>query len=93
MPNLGVSDFSIICFRWACSDDKNDPKFPAGKQFLVTRKVPSQCRIKDIESAASGIQEVDIGDGWVETNAGATASGEEVFDMDSNAHVVEETKH
>jgi len=36
---------------------------------------------------------VDIGDGWVETNAGANVEAEDVFDMDSNAHVVEETKH
>lgn len=80
-------------FRWASSDDKNDPKFPVGKQFLITRKVPSQCRIKDIESSASGIQEVDIGDGWVETNDQGADKAEEVFDLDMNAHVVEETKH
>lgn len=94
MSDLGVSHQSLtLTCRWASSDDKNDAKFPANKQFLITRKVPSQCRIKDIESAASGIKEVEIGDGWVETNAGETANAEDVFDMDANAHVVEETKH
>jgi hypothetical protein len=70
---LGVSGFTLTNFcRWASSDAKNDDKFPKDKQFLITRKVPCLKRIKELEDAASGIQEVDLGDGWVEATGGET---------------------
>ncbi len=43
-------------------------------------------RIKDLESAASGIQEVDVGDGWVEATGGEEdAPQQAVVDMDMEA--------
>lgn len=58
---------------------------------MVTRKVPCKNRIKDIETAAAGVQEVEIGDGWVETNDNMKASdADDVFDLDDEAHVVAE---
>ena len=41
---------------------------PQKQQFLVTKKVSCEQRIKDIEKAAQEVMEVDVGDGWVETN-------------------------
>ena len=51
---------------------------------MITKKVPCTQRVKDIESAASGIKEVDVGDGWVETNdANKNENADDVFDMDA----------
>jgi|688.fasta_scaffold185351_2 hypothetical protein len=64
MSYLGVNK-SSNSFRWAGSEKKPDDRFPKDKQFLVTKKVPSYKRIKDLESSANTIKEHDIGDGWI----------------------------
>ena len=55
----------------------------------MTKKVPCANRIKDVEVAAQGVVEKDIGDGWVETNDNLKAAdADDVFDMDDEVHVV-----
>jgi ubiquitin-like-conjugating enzyme ATG3 len=79
-------------WEWApASDGKGDDKLPADKQFLVTRKVPCPNRVKDVEVAAAAVKEIEVGDGWVETNDNMKAAdADEVFDLDDDAHVVED---
>lgn len=72
-------------WEWASAvDGKVDDKMPPNKQYLVTKKVPCPNRIKDIEDAAKAVQEVEVGDGWVETNDNLKkeVAEEEVFDLD-----------
>ena len=64
---------------------------PPNQQFLITRKVPCRKRIKELESAASGIQEVEIGDGWVEANDTSEAP-QEAFDLNAQVVSAEEEK-
>lgn len=59
---------------------------------MITKKVSCPARIKDIEEAAKNVKEVDVGDGWVETNDNMKVEEEECFDLDDAAHVVEEKK-
>ena len=47
------------------SDKSPDNRFPLDKQYLVTKKVPSYKRIKDLEATASNIKEHELGDGWI----------------------------
>ena len=51
---LGSKSFCVeYLFRWCESDKgKEDDKLPQKQQFLVTKKVSCEQRIKDIESAA-----------------------------------------
>ena len=72
------------CCRWQGCDDpkKRDDRFPADKQFLITRQVPCQKRIKEIESSAVGMREIEVEDGWVEA-AKPEGSDDEVVDMDA----------
>lgn len=90
MSHLGVSANLVYLCRWAPAvEGKVDDKLPPNKQFLVTKKVPCANRIKDVEQAAQGVVEKDIGDGWVETNDNLKAAdADDVFDMDDEAHVV-----
>ena len=78
--------------RWSESDKgKEDEKLPQKQQFLVTRQVVCEQRIKDVETAAQGVKEVDIGDGWVETNEEKKElEADEVLDLDdeNQANVV-----
>lgn len=70
-------------WEWARSDDqKIDDKLPPERQFLVTKKVSCESRIKDVEVAAQSVQEKDLGDGWVETNDEKKPEDDEVLDMD-----------
>jgi ubiquitin-like-conjugating enzyme ATG3 len=81
----------LYIFRWvAAAEGKVDDKLPPNKQFLVTRKVPCPNRIKDVETAAQGVKEIEVGDGWVETNDNLKDENQEVFDLDDEAHVVPE---
>jgi len=53
--------------------------------------VPCQKRIKDIESSAKGVQEVDLEDGWVETKVEDSENkNDEIVDIDAVAQVVDE---
>lgn len=53
---------------------------------MITRQVPCQKRIKDIESTAQGVTEVEIEDGWVETKVeDAGLEAQEVVDIDQVA--------
>ena len=57
---------------------------------MVTKKVPCKHRVKDVEIAAQGVKEVEVGDGWVETNDNLKEQNpDEMFDLDE-AHVVAE---
>lgn len=67
------------------SDKKTDERFPKDKQFLVTKKVPSYKRIKDLELAAAGIKEHDIGDGWILPEQQIEEGKDEIMDLDSHA--------
>ena len=71
-------------FRWSESDKgKEDEKLPQKQQFLVTRQVVCEQRIKDVETSAQAVKEVDVGDGWVETNEEKQAlQADEVLDLD-----------
>ena len=66
-----------------CSADKFDKRFPDQKQFLVTEKVPCSRRVKDVENAAQGIEEVDLGDGWTEAVNNDPAAKDMPIDMDA----------
>ena len=59
---------------------------------MITRKVPCPNRIKDVESAAKNLKEVEVGDGWVEAEDAlkAVPNDEDNYDMDAEAHVVED---
>ena len=90
------------CPTWewvGCDDPKKLRKeFPPDKQFLVTRHVPCQKRLKDVMESADGCAEVDVGDGWTDIDnpegvKGEGGDGQEAMDLDSmmnTANVVEE---
>jgi hypothetical protein len=95
VQNLGVIielNEADRVFRWSESDkEKADEKLPEKQQFLITRQVVCEQRIKDIEQAASSVMEVDVGDGWVETqDEQKELDADEVLDLDDEvqAHVV-----
>jgi len=80
------------CSTWkwsSCDDKKFDNNFPQEKQFLITERVPCQKRIKDVESSASAIKEVDLGDGWTEAVAPDTGD-DQVVDIDNAMQVVDD---
>lgn len=56
---------------------------------MITERVPCQKRIKDVESSASAIKEVDIGDGWTEAVAPDTGD-DQVVDIDNAMQVVDD---
>ena len=56
-------------WQWVGGDVKNaDNRFPADKQFLITRQVSCMKRIKDIEAQSAKNAEKELEDGWVEAN-------------------------
>ena len=56
---------------------------------MITERVPCQKRIKDVESSASAIKEVDLGDGWTEAVAPETGD-DQVVDIDNAMQVVDD---
>lgn len=63
-------------WEWAAGDDSAKSKhLPPNKQFLITRGVPCEKRIKELKQYMD-IAEKDAEDGWVETqNPNAPAGG------------------
>lgn len=58
------------CSTWAWSGgdpDKRRAWLPEKKQFLVTKGVPSRCRVRALERDVEG-DERDLGDGWLATH-------------------------
>lgn len=49
----------------------------------MTEKVPCSRRVKDVENAAQGIEEVDLGDGWTEAVNNDPAAKDTPMDMDA----------
>ena len=81
----------IFLDRWqSCDAKKFDNNFPAEKQFLITERVPCQKRIAEVESAASAIQEVDVGDGWFEARPPDAGEAGQVVDIDNVMSVVDD---
>ena len=61
----------LLPYRWkGAEQDKTNKNLPPDKQFLVTRGVPCEKRIADLqkyhEDNAQEL-EIDAEDGWVET--------------------------
>ncbi len=82
---------NVFFCRWrGCDEKKFDNNFPHEKQFLITERVPCQKRIKDVESSASAIQEVDLGDGWTEARPPEDAGDDQVVDIDNAMQVVDD---
>ena len=82
MQHLEVSNFNNFNqFRWETGKQENINKnLPADKQFLVTRGVPCEKRIKDLQkfhedNAAE--MERDVEDGWVETTNPENQTGQD----------------
>lgn len=71
----------LIKLRWETGKQENINKnLPADKQFLVTRGVPCEKRIKDLQkfhedNAAD--MERDVEDGWVETTNPENKTGQD----------------
>ena len=73
-----------------CDAKKLDREFPNEKQFLITERVPCTKRIKDVESAASAIQEVALEDDWFEARPPESGQEGGVVDIDNEMQVVED---
>lgn len=62
--------FYLLCRWMGAEQDKTNKNLPPDKQFLVTRGVPCEKRIADLqkyhEDNAQEL-EIDAEDGWVET--------------------------
>lgn len=74
-------------WTWQAGEAASASKhLPPEKQFLITKNVPSERRIKDLEAKASLVQERDEEDGWVDTvnpdSAAEKAKKEECADID-----------
>jgi len=41
-------------------------ELPPEKQFLITRKVPCQKRLKEVMASGEACGEVDVGGGWTD---------------------------
>lgn len=63
----------VLIHFWTCSWQSGDEKLfnknlPKDKQFLVTKGVPCEKRIKDLQFEDENAElEKDVEDGWVET--------------------------
>lgn len=72
MQHLEVSIVSFkFIFRWESGKEGNlNKNLPKDKQYLVTKGVPCEKRIKQLKKFHednAGDLEVDLDDGWVET--------------------------
>ena len=73
-------------WQWSAGDaDKRRPYLPEKKQFLVTRGVPSRCRVRALERDVEG-DDTDVGEGWLATsNAHVSSTAGDYEDVDAAA--------
>jgi ubiquitin-like-conjugating enzyme ATG3 len=78
-------------FSWEGGLDKNKNKnLPDDKQYLITRNMPCQRRIKDLKGEEA--KEEELEDGWVSTDnpSGSQSKASEAVDIDDIDNVIDD---